>query len=443
VGSPITFSGFNSIDFNMILSAVMAQERRPLDALTTQKQTLETQNTALSTLAGKLSTLDAAADALKAKSSLAVLKASSSDTGVGASAGTGTVAGTYEVAVTKLAKSQVSASSTTYSSSSAVVGTGGTLTLTPSDPDDDPVTITLTATTTLAELADLINAEDGSPATASVVQSATGVYKLVLTGKETGASNAFTLTPSGGSGLTFGVNPQDAIDAELTVNSLLVTSASNTVTDVIPGVTLTLAEETTATISVTKDTDKTKELVNKFISAYNDVIKFIADQNTAAVAGRVSIARDPLLRSFRDAMRGAMFTNHTEGSYEQLATVGIGFDRDGKMTLDTEAFNSAMSTNPADVQLLFSGSDGTGGAFGTFSSVLEDYTKAGGFLPTLRTRNEDRVSSINKRLDTMEVALEIRRQALQKEYIAADLAMTQLKNQGGSLSSLASQYKLY
>ena len=54
-GTPITFSGFNQIDFNQILNLVMQQERRPVAALETQKSTLETQRTQLSTLAGKLS----------------------------------------------------------------------------------------------------------------------------------------------------------------------------------------------------------------------------------------------------------------------------------------------------------------------------------------------------------------------------------------------------
>ena len=53
MGSPITFSGFNSIDFNQILNAVMAQERTPLTRLETQKKTLESQNSAFATLGTK------------------------------------------------------------------------------------------------------------------------------------------------------------------------------------------------------------------------------------------------------------------------------------------------------------------------------------------------------------------------------------------------------
>ena len=99
MGSPITFSGFNSIDFNMILNAVMAQERTPINRLETQQKTLETQNTAFGTLAGKLGSLETAVENLKAKDSLAFLTATSSDSGVGVSTTSGTVTGTYDIVV--------------------------------------------------------------------------------------------------------------------------------------------------------------------------------------------------------------------------------------------------------------------------------------------------------------------------------------------------------
>ena len=65
MGSPITFSGFNNIDFNSILEAVMTQESQPLTRLQTQKTTLETQNTQFGTLATKLSALKTAVDTLE------------------------------------------------------------------------------------------------------------------------------------------------------------------------------------------------------------------------------------------------------------------------------------------------------------------------------------------------------------------------------------------
>ncbi len=459
MGSPITFSGFNSIDFNAVLNAVMTQERTPLTRLETQKKTLETQNTAFATLATKLAALDTAATALKDRQSLGLLKATSSDAGVGVSTTSGTVTGTYAVVVNELARSQVTASQSTYGSLTSVVATGGTFTLTGNG--DTPVNIAITGSTTLEGLATAINANVDSPATASVVQTAPGSYKLVLNGKDTGAANSFTVsnTLTGGLGVAFidtdadGVsgdsaldNSQVAIDAAFTVNGLPITSSSNTVTDVVAGVTLSLNRRdpaTTVTVGVTRDNDKSKDLVKKFATAYNDIVTFAKDQSTAAIAGKASIGRDPLLRGLREGLRQASLAQYGGGTATRLAEIGLGFDISGKMVLDDAVFDNVMRQSPTAIQTLLSGTAGNGGAFGAMSALIDGYTDGGGLVATARQRIDAQVSSISKRLDTMEANLALRRASLQREYTAADLAMTRLNAQSSSLSSIGSGYRLF
>jgi flagellar hook-associated protein 2 len=459
VGSPITFSGFNQIDFGAILNAVMAQERTPLDGLTAQKKTLESQNTLFGTLATKLGNLKSAADNLQKVDSLAALSATSSDTGVGVSATGGNVEGTYDVVVSELARAQVLGSSSTYTALTSVVATAGTLTLTPTG--GDPVTITLSASTTLAGLASTINANADSPVAASVVQTAPGTYKLVLTGKHTGTANAFTVasTLSGGEGLTFtdtdhdGTygdsaedNIQSALNASFTVNNLAISSSSNTVSDAIPGVTLTLRKkdpDTTVTIGVSRDVSAAKAVVQKFISAYNDILTFQKDQETAATSDKPNISRDPLLRGFRNSIRLALSDDYGSGTLTKLAAVGVGFDINGKLTLDDDVFEATLASSPTEVQQLFAGATGGGGAFGALAALVDDYTHAGGLVASARTRITDQVSALGRRLDNMEAKLAVRRDALQKEYIAADMAMTRLKAQSSSLESLGGQYRLF
>ena len=458
MGSPITFSGFNKIDWGAVLDAVMAQERQPFARLDTQKTTLQTQNTQFSTLAGKLSTLESAVDALRDTESLALLSASSSDTGVGATATGGTVTGAYTVAITDLAKAQVLTSTSTYAGLTSVVATGGSLTITPTT--GAPVVISAGASITLQNLVDEINAETDSPVSASAVQTSPGSYQLMLTAKDSGTANGFTVTKTltGGGGLTFtdtdtdgtygetaADNTQNAANAAFTVNGLAVTSSSNTVTDVIPGVTLTLEEDdATATITVGRDLTAVQSVINKFITAYNDFITFSKDQNTAAVAGKASIGRDPILRGLRDAIGSALRDNYaTGGTLPVLAMVGVGLDANGKMTLDTEALEDAMTTAPVNVQGLFSGTDGTGGVFGKLNTLIDAYTQAGGLVDDAKEQIDDQVTLLTKRLDDLELRLEERRKTLQKEYIAADLAMTRMTNQSASLSAIGSGYRLF
>lgn len=460
MSSPISFSGFNNIDFNSILESVMAQERQPFNRLQAQKTTLETQSTHFGTLAGKLGALNTAVDALRDTDSLALVTATSSDTGVGVSATSGTVAGSYAVVVSELARPQVLTSTSTYTALTDVAATAGGITFTPAV--GAAVTVTLSGSTTIQGLANAINAETTAPVTAAVVQTSPGVYKLVLTSKETGTDNAFTVTKtlSGGGGVTFtdtdtdgtygdtaADNTQTALNASLTVNGLTVSSLSNTIEDVVPGVTLTLKTKdpaTTVTIGVTRDLAGAKTAVNKFITAYNDLVTFSKDQALAAVAGKASIARDPVLQGLRSAVGDALRDDYaTGGTLDALGKVGIGFDTNGKLTLDGDAFETALTDSVTDVQGLFSGTDGTGGAFGTLDSLITEYTQAGGLLASAKDRISLQVSAISNRLNSLEAQLAVRRQSLQQQYTAADLAMTRLKSQSSSLSSLGGQYRLF
>lgn len=454
MGSPVTLSGFNKIDFNVVLNAIMQQERIPLNNLETKKRGLESANTALTTLDGKLETLLKAADALKASDSLSVLRASSSDEmAVGVSSSGGTVSGTYDLVVTELARAQVLSSTSSYASLDDVVTTSGTLTITPGS--GAATVITASSPMTLRDLVNAINGDSEGKVAATAVQVAPGSYKLVLTAKSTGAANGFTVTSSlaGGAGVTFTDtdgdntfgdsaedNTQTARDAALTVNGLAVSSASNTVSNVIPGVTLTLKKKdpaTTITVDVSKDLDGAKKVVKDLVTAYNALVTFTKDQQTASVAGKPSLAKDPVLRGLRDAVSSVFRAQHAVGgSFTRLAEVGVGFDHSGNLTLDEKLFEEKLGSAAADVQKLFGGASGDAGAFGALAAQVKEYSQSNGFIDLAKTRNTEQASAISRRLDALETQLTLRRQVLQREMIAADMAMTRLNSQSGQLQRL-------
>ncbi len=455
----VTLSGFNNIDFSSVLELVMTQERQPVTRLQTQKQALQTQNTQLGTLAGYLTALETAADQLASADSLEVLAATSSDESiVGVSTSSGTVPGTYDVVVTSRAKAQVTASSNTVTDT-ATVASAGTLTFLVTN--QPPVDIVVTGAMTVQQLADAINASDDAPVTATVVQVAPGSYRLVLTGKSTGAASAFTMTStlSGGSGVTFtdtngnGVygesgdgNAVNAANASLTVNNVAVSSASNTVEDVIPGATLTLNGEsatTTVRVGVSRDAAQVKGLVNGFIEAYNDIVTFINDQRSAATAGRANVSRDPMVRSLANELRSTLLGQYGAGTLTRLAAVGVGFERTGKMTLDETVFDDAIASDPTGVQALFAGSGATSGAFDDLVTLIDGYTASGGLVSSVRQRLTNQVKFVTTRIDALEDRLARRRLQLQAEFTAADQIMSRLNKQSGSLTSLGNEYRLF
>jgi flagellar capping protein FliD len=123
--------------------------------------------------------------------------------------------------------------------------------------------------------------------------------------------------------------------------------------------------------------------------------------------------------------------------------IGVGFDISGKMVLDDKVFDTALAASPSDVQGLFSGSNGTGGAFGALKTLTTTYTQSGGLVASAKDRITAQVSSLVSRMDRFAAQLEIRRAALQREYTAADMAMSQMKSAGSALSSMGSQYSLF
>ena len=119
MGSPITLSGFNDIDFSQILTLIMTQESKPLEALQNRQSALQTRSNTFSTLATKVSALQTAASRLSTTADLTAQTATSSNTAnVTAEAGTGAQNGRYDVVVNSLARAQVTASATTASCSS-------------------------------------------------------------------------------------------------------------------------------------------------------------------------------------------------------------------------------------------------------------------------------------------------------------------------------------
>ena len=465
MGSPITFSGFNNIDFGSILNTIMNAERIPMTALETQKTTLNQQGTAFTTLASKLGALESAVDTLADADGFNIFAAASgSPENVGVSTTSGGVAGLYEVVVSELARAQVMASTTTYASPDEVIATGGSLSV--ALYGNPPVNIppsAITGSMSVRQLADAINADANSPVNAAVVQAAPGQYRLVLTGRSTGSANAFTVssTLTGGTGLVFTDTDNDgtygddvadsavsARDAALTINNIPVTSTTNTLDSAIPGVVMTLSKKDptkTVLIEVTESADEAKTQLDEFVKAYNELMSFLTEQNTAALSGKANISRDSLVRSLKMGLTSSMRTEYVDGAptYTRLGTVGIEFNADGTIKLDPTKLKAAVLDDPTAIRKLFVGATGTGGVFGALKAQVEDYTRAGGLVQDAKDRLKDQIVKIDAKLDTMEMQLELRRQTLQREFIAADQLMSQLNGQGSSLQALGGQYRLF
>lgn len=450
MSSTITFSGFNDIDFNTVLNALMTQASQPLTRLQTQQSALETQIKSFDTLRSRISTLKSAADGLSTLSAVTTVTATSNNAGVVASASSTAVAGHYDVIVNELARAQVTVStSTTPDADTTVVASGGSLTI-------GGVAVAITGNTTLQGLADAVNATSGIGVSATVVRTSANTHRLALTSTVSGAANAFTITNglTGGTGITFGDadnngtsgdsaadNAVTATDASITINNITATSTTNTFANVVQGVTLTVSKKdpaTTVSVDVAPNPSALATKVQNFVNAYNDTIAFVESQRISAGTGdATSIGRDPLLRQLRSSLRTELLGLHGSGVFTRLSEVGVEFTRDGRLELDRTIFDDAVATNGDGVRQLFAG---TGNAFGTVKTLLDGYTNASGLITAAKDRLNKQVDAMEAQIQAVATRLALQRETLQKQFTEADAAMSRLKNQSGSLASLASNW---
>lgn len=436
MGSPVTLSGFNKIDFMQILDAVMQQESKPLKTLETRVDNISQQISSFGTFLSKLSDLEGAVEALDDATAFGGRTTTVTDENiVTVSTGATTPIGTYDIKVNELARAQVTGSNSAHTDKdTTIVASSGTLTL-------GGVAVTVSSGVTLQGLSDLINANADVPVTATIVSPAAGTYQMVLTGKQTGTANAFSIVNGLGGGISFGANAVNATDASVEVNGITVTSSTNTVTDAVAGATLTLLQKaptTTVTATVQQDLDNSKKLIETFVKAYNDTMGYIDLETAKARTGDArSIGKDGTVRGIANLMTEKMNTLYAVGgAFSYAASAGIGFTHDGELEFDATVFEGAAKTNLADIQKLFVGGGGVDGLFVQMRQAIVEYTGAGGIIASTKETLESESESIETRVAGLTERLALRRTTLLRQYISYDQALSKLNSQQGYLNGL-------
>lgn len=377
--STISSPGIGSgIDVQTIVSQLVALEKAPLAQLETQASSIQTKLSAFGAIKSQVSTLGDAANKLAGSSGWNAVTASSSNpTAIGVTAAAGAPATSLTMEVSQLAKAQSTASTAVASGSG--VGTGSlTIELGSWNAGSftagaaTPVSVTIGAgDDTLAEIAAKINDADAG-VSATVLKDASG-ERLLLRSKATGQENGFRITAtdddgnhtdaSGLSRLSFdGVNAtgtsqtQAGQNALATVNGVSITSASNRLSDTLPGLTLQLSQVTTepVEIDVSTDLEAIRTNVKAFVDAYNalasnlaTVTKYDAGSKTAG-----TLQGDSSAVGLQTALRGMMRSVTASTPFTRLLEIGIEMQTGGTLKLDSEKFDTALAS-PDAVKSLF------------------------------------------------------------------------------------------
>ena len=447
MSSPITLSGFNNVDFSLIIDAILEQERAPIQRLESSKFEQQSRLSAYGDLESRLSALDAARSSLADSGAFQAFSTTAADdTLLSASAGVGATEGSHSIEVTSLAKAQVLATSATVSALDTVVADAGTLTIGGRD-------YAVSSDTTLVELRDQINADTDRLASASIVDTGAGL-RLALTARSTGTAAAFTVTNGltlggGASGIAFADTDTDGVsgdsaadnavvasDASLLVDGIAVTSATNSVSGALAGVTLDLTGLGTTTLDVATDTSSIKEKISDFVDAYNDFSLFMQQQFSVGGGPAGPLAGDFIGRQASSEIRQVLRGSGGGGAFGNLVEIGISFDRTGSLTIDDAVLQDALESSPSDVETLFRSETGDTGILDRMDNALQGYLGSSGLLTSVEERIDDAIGSLNQRIATMEERLVLREQELRQQFTAADQAISSLNAQMDSLGAI-------
>ncbi len=433
----ITVSGITSgLDVNQIVDDLVAAEGDPPTArLDFRELETEAEVSAMASLKSGLSAFRDAASPLSYASTFQSVSINSSDTdSVSATGSSIAKVGTHVVEVSQLAQAHGLASKALPSVTDSVGQ--GTLNFRFGTYDSSGNTFTAnenktaqsividSANDSLQGIREAVNGA-GIGVQASIVNDGSG-YRLVFRSDDTGAVNGLEITVSGdgdgqnlddaglsqlaydptAAGVGSGKNLSQTVaaqDANFSVDGIAITKSSNTTTDVIEGVTLTLAATTTGatTLNVQRDTSTLRSSIDAFIGAFNDLSGIVnelgdydADGGTAGI-----LTGDSMLRNLEMQLRSTIGSPGVglTGTVQTLADIGITTAADGSLSISDEAsLSSALANDPEAVAALFSVVGRNDDPLINFISST-DNSKAGNYgvvVSTLATQGDYRSGTV-------------------------------------------------
>ena len=445
ISSPGIGSG---LDVSTIITQLMAIERKPLDQLETAETKIQSQISEVGKIKSAISKFRDLAVKLGSPTFWNQTTGSASNSAVSVATGTTAIAGSYKIQVNSLASAQ-SIASPTFAASTTTLNAGTVHIENPlaADPAATAIDVTVEATDTLASLRDKINAAGGS-VTASILTDASGA-RLMLRSKDTGAANAFSVSTTGGGaldGLTW--NPQTATggatsaqvaaNAVAFINDIPVSSASNTMNDVVDGVTLTFNSPTVEpmTVNVTADTAAMKKTLQDFASAYTDLAKLIAADTKYDAANKKAgpLQGDSAIVGLQSRLRAMLGAPSAASSvFARLSDIGFEMQQDGSLTANAAKLDKALANLP-ELKRAFSNTDLVDPSLDGFAKRLRTITDdVLGIDGTLTSRADGLSAKLERNQDAqekMEVRLAQTQARLEKQYTMLDAKL-------GTLNSLS------
>jgi len=436
----ITAAGVGSgLDIESIVRQLMTLERQPLVAKQRQESATNAQLSSYGKIKSAISSFQDAMQELSTADKFKVFSATSSDEDViTAETSSQAAAGVYSLTVNRIAQNHKQGSDE-FADTVTFGGTvGDQLTLTVGS---DSIDVDLSTAKTLSEVRDAINSNADNPGvTATILNTGGGNQRLILTADESGYENRVQLAYGGTLDATtfnFSTTNQSGgaamvdlteLDASFNLDGFDLTSASNSVSEVMDGITFNLKQTGSANLQVERDSEAIEESVQSFVDAYNAVLDEVNSQYQGNLSG------DASLRSIRNRMRDVLNTQPVglSGTFTSLAQVGIKTDAfSGRLEFDSSDLSDALDTDFAGVAELFSNDD-QGYAF-RYDALAESFLDNDGVISSREDTLNDRIRGLQDDQADIERRLDLKEKSLRSQYAALDSLIGSLQSSSAFL----------
>lgn len=311
----------------------------------------------------------------------------------------------------------------------------------------------------LTAVRDAINTSGAGQGISARIETVSSGARLVI---ESSNSESLTITASdagtgslGGNSLTL-LNPaadaggrtvSEAKSALFSVDGLSVTKDSNTVSDVISGVTLNLvaaqsasdiADGKSITVSIGQDKGSVRANLQKFVDSYNKLVQSSSEMTAVVQVGEGKapvtgpLLGDTSIRNLMSGLRKEMTQLGTDLDIRSLAQLGITTQKDGKLALDATKLDAALSSNYDKVADFLGGE---GGLMSRMQKVVEPYSQSSGILDQRQKGLQSTLTSVDKQREALELRITKVQERLLAQYNAMDQLVGRLQKTSESLAS--------
>jgi flagellar hook-associated protein 2 len=416
-------------DTTTLINNLIAVEAIPQTLLKGKVTAAQSYTTAVQGLNTQVATLADAATKASKPASYDLYTATSSSSQVTATTSTGAAAGVLDITVGRLAQNQVTVTGP------LTAWPETTLTLTDAS---GKATVITPASTSLDDVVTAVNAA-GLGITATKVAVGADGFRVQFTSAAPGAASAFTLT--GDTVPTTQV--KTAQDAQVTLwagttAEQTITSGSNTFTNLLPGldVTVNTISSTPVTLTVTRDDAAISKLAGVLVSSLNDIFAVITNRSAVStttdstgksVTTAGPFAGDSTIRTVKQNLLSAA-SMPVDG--RSPSEIGISITKTGTMEFDAEKFAAALAKDPAGVMKTV---QEISGRIASAAAIASD--KYDGTLTTTVTSQQSQVRTMGLEISDWDLRLTAKRSSLERTYTAMESRLGELKAQSSWLTS--------